>query len=419
MSFQAMTWAVKQKVGNATGKAILLMLANYADQDGVCFPSQEKLAQECECTRQTVSRFLGDFEKRGLIVRVERRRQDGYRTSDEISLNFDYCADGKDGAPADKSCNNSLRKNISRKKFLRKNESDLMSKDVTAITYQDNHQYIISQEPIGSFEINMFDLQAEENFVEDLDNLEPPPRQEPDNDERQQAQTEPECVEVEDLGNPPQASQPKSTQALPNFKLEPTHVPDDRPPERAKSSTKPPSRANLKAQKAELEREFEEVFWPQVVRKVAKAAALKAFPKARQKASLAQIMAGLGRYQAGLIAAGTDKKFWLHPATFLNGERWADEPDPISTNRQDNNHEQRYQTTRGQGKSVGEQVADLWIDISENRQSGKEAGLRVSDDFLSRTRINAERAGLLEWGDCGGFKAAFINPRPASHCAFA
>ncbi|HUH57716.1 MAG TPA: helix-turn-helix domain-containing protein [Pseudomonadales bacterium] len=89
MSFQAMAWAVKKKVGNATGKAILLMLANYADDEGKCFPGQEKLASECECTSRTIREWLEKFEKMGLISREERRRVDGYRTSDLIVLNLE------------------------------------------------------------------------------------------------------------------------------------------------------------------------------------------------------------------------------------------------------------------------------------------------------------------------------------------
>jgi hypothetical protein len=89
MSFQAMTWAVKQKVGNATGKAILLMLANYADENGSCYPGQDKLAAECECSPRTIRDWLDKFEAMGLLTRSERRREDGYRTSDRITLQLD------------------------------------------------------------------------------------------------------------------------------------------------------------------------------------------------------------------------------------------------------------------------------------------------------------------------------------------
>ncbi len=70
--------------------------------------------------------------------------------------------------------------------------------------------------------------------------------------------------------------------------------------------------------------EFREVFWPKYPHKVGKAAALPAFRKARKKASLVEIMDGLERY----IAAKPPDRSWCNPATFLNQERWADEPSP-------------------------------------------------------------------------------------------
>lgn len=89
MSFQAMAWAIKQEAGSISGKAILLMLANYADDKGQCFPGQDKLAQECECSIRTIRDWLDRLEKIGLITRIERRRNDGYRTSDLIVLNLE------------------------------------------------------------------------------------------------------------------------------------------------------------------------------------------------------------------------------------------------------------------------------------------------------------------------------------------
>jgi len=88
VSFQAMAWAVKQKVGNATGKAILLMLANYADDEGRCFPSQETLATECECSKRSVLDWLQKFEDMGILRRDRRHWSGGYRRSDILTLNL-------------------------------------------------------------------------------------------------------------------------------------------------------------------------------------------------------------------------------------------------------------------------------------------------------------------------------------------
>lgn len=86
MSFQAMAWAVKQKVGNATGKAILLMLANYADERGQCFPSQETLATECECSKRSILDWLQKFEDMGILTRERRHGAGGYRRADILTL---------------------------------------------------------------------------------------------------------------------------------------------------------------------------------------------------------------------------------------------------------------------------------------------------------------------------------------------
>lgn len=62
-------------------------------------------------------------------------------------------------------------------------------------------------------------------------------------------------------------------------------------------------------------------FWKLYPHKVGKAAARAAFDKALKIAPLDEIMAGLQRY-----ANKTDDRQWCNPTTFLNQQRWADEP---------------------------------------------------------------------------------------------
>ena len=88
MSFQAMSWATKLKVGNATGKAILLVLANYADENGACYPSQKRLSDECECSIATVARWLKNFEEKEVLSRKKQYGDGGYRRSDRLFLNL-------------------------------------------------------------------------------------------------------------------------------------------------------------------------------------------------------------------------------------------------------------------------------------------------------------------------------------------
>ena len=70
--------------------------------------------------------------------------------------------------------------------------------------------------------------------------------------------------------------------------------------------------------------EFDMTFWPAYPHKVGRPAALRAFIAKRQGASLAEIMDGLARYKSD---RPPDRQ-WLNPETFLNDERFRDEPAP-------------------------------------------------------------------------------------------
>lgn len=73
MSWQAVAWALKQETGSAATKLTLLGLANYADQHGICWPTQETLASGTEQSVDTVQRRIKQLVALGL-VRVERRQ---------------------------------------------------------------------------------------------------------------------------------------------------------------------------------------------------------------------------------------------------------------------------------------------------------------------------------------------------------
>ena len=67
------------------------------------------------------------------------------------------------------------------------------------------------------------------------------------------------------------------------------------------------------------EHEFNE-FWKQYPKKVGKGAARTAYKSAIKKTQYSEIMAGLAKYNP-------DVQFTCNPATWLNQERWNDEPD--------------------------------------------------------------------------------------------
>ena len=77
---------------------------------------------------------------------------------------------------------------------------------------------------------------------------------------------------------------------------------------------------------AEIEREFEEVFWPAYPVHESKKPALQAFRRARRRVSLETIMAGVARYTRRLRQPDAPKAKW--PQGWLNDERWNDAAPP-------------------------------------------------------------------------------------------
>jgi len=67
MSFTALKWASEQNTGNSTSKLLLIMLANYADEENTCFPSQDHLSTLCHCNRRTINTYIKQLEKKKFI----------------------------------------------------------------------------------------------------------------------------------------------------------------------------------------------------------------------------------------------------------------------------------------------------------------------------------------------------------------
>jgi hypothetical protein len=81
-----------------------------------------------------------------------------------------------------------------------------------------------------------------------------------------------------------------------------------------------------KTKERAFEKAFEKEFWPLYPKRVAKGAARKAFIRilVAERATVGELKAGAARYAAE--RAGKDEEFTKHPATWLNGECWKDEP---------------------------------------------------------------------------------------------
>jgi len=88
MSFQAMAWAIKQPL-KCSEKMVLLVLSNYADEIGICWPSQDRLSIDCGMSRYAIMRQLEHLEEYGLIVR-QTRYENKKRRTDLYHLNLDF-----------------------------------------------------------------------------------------------------------------------------------------------------------------------------------------------------------------------------------------------------------------------------------------------------------------------------------------
>jgi DNA-binding transcriptional MocR family regulator len=77
MSWKATAWALRQATGAARRKLLLLALANYADETGVCWPSQETLARDTEQSVDTVQRQLNVLEQLKLLERARMPKRRG------------------------------------------------------------------------------------------------------------------------------------------------------------------------------------------------------------------------------------------------------------------------------------------------------------------------------------------------------
>jgi len=72
MSHEATNWAIKQRGLKPTAKIVLWHLCDRFNPDYGCFPSQVRLAHDCEISRSTLNAHLGQLEAGGLLRRVPR-----------------------------------------------------------------------------------------------------------------------------------------------------------------------------------------------------------------------------------------------------------------------------------------------------------------------------------------------------------
>jgi len=86
MSLQAITAALALRGFSSSEKLLLIAWANYADENGKCYPSQKRLAEDTGLSDRQIRTIAASLAERGLIHRLERRRPDGSRSTDLVTL---------------------------------------------------------------------------------------------------------------------------------------------------------------------------------------------------------------------------------------------------------------------------------------------------------------------------------------------
>lgn len=73
MSVRCITWAFDTRVGDHIAKAILVKLADNANDDGICWPKVKQISDQTEIPERTVKRKLAWLESEGFIERTHQR----------------------------------------------------------------------------------------------------------------------------------------------------------------------------------------------------------------------------------------------------------------------------------------------------------------------------------------------------------
>lgn len=88
MSMTLMVKVFGLKIGNPGRKLVLLKLADHANDDGGCWPSYKRIAEQCEMGRSTVKAHIKALEDAGYLVSQERK-DETFQRSNYYQLTLD------------------------------------------------------------------------------------------------------------------------------------------------------------------------------------------------------------------------------------------------------------------------------------------------------------------------------------------
>ena len=100
VKLMSIAWDMSLPMGQ---KMLLLALCDHANDEGVCYPSQERLATKCSMARRTVVSHLQWLEEHGLVSK-ERRQNTQRRKSDLYYITLDGYSECANSACANSAC---------------------------------------------------------------------------------------------------------------------------------------------------------------------------------------------------------------------------------------------------------------------------------------------------------------------------
>ena len=68
MSWDAIALAAKAKCQTPTAKLVLIMIANYADENFQSYPSYKKISDLCGCDELTIQRAIKSLVSDGMVT---------------------------------------------------------------------------------------------------------------------------------------------------------------------------------------------------------------------------------------------------------------------------------------------------------------------------------------------------------------
>lgn len=86
MSIKQMTLVFNDESIKGNEKLLMLAIADNANDTGVCFPSWNMLIKKTSMSRNSLAKWLGVLEDKGVLFRKQRSRSNGSKTSNKFLI---------------------------------------------------------------------------------------------------------------------------------------------------------------------------------------------------------------------------------------------------------------------------------------------------------------------------------------------